>query len=185
MSMMKKTPSIIYFHGYGSSPNTDKVKVLREHFSDVQSFSIDVDPDKSLPYLEEEIDHYITLSINDERPLVMIGTSLGAWYAGYFACLYYAPAILINPCYSFDAIKNDLGISSEIKNKYQWIGFKYPANTKFFIDPNDEVIDMGPFIKRLETAKIIYEPELVPGATHRFNGEPFNKVIEFLKSENF
>lgn len=186
MDMSEKTqPGIIYFHGYGSSPNTDKVKVLREHFREVYAFPIDVDPSISIPYLENEIGKIFAGTINVPSELVFVGTSLGAWYAGLLAEQYHSPAVLINPCYTFRAVKTELGIAEEIKDKYEWLGFHYPTRSKFFIDPQDEVIDMLPLISRLETAKINYFPELVPGATHRFNGEPFEKVIEFIKSENF
>ena len=63
---------IIYFHGYGSSPNTDKVKLLKEHFSEVYAFPIDVDPDKSLPYLEEEIENVFYGTINVPSKLVFV-----------------------------------------------------------------------------------------------------------------
>ena len=171
---------IIYFHGYGSSPNTDKVTELRKHFSEVYAFPIDIDPDKSLPYLEAEIEHIFTSTIHVPSKLIFVGTSLGAWYAGRMAKMFYSPAVLINPCFSFDAIKVDLGIPAEIKAKYEALGFKYPEKTTFFIAPNDEVIDFkSPY--PLEVWKNVHLDE---SADHRFNGEPFEHVIEFLKSEN-
>lgn len=178
MSMMKeKSPSIIYCHGYASSPQSDKVQILRQHFEDVQAFPIDVDPEKSLPYLEEEVDMYLAGSINDERPLVFVGTSLGAWYAGRLAKMFYAPAILINPCYSFGAVKVDLGISEEIKAKYEQLGFEYPEDTRFFLALNDEVIDFSDFpMKHPGTWT-----QWCPGG-HRFNGPEFQQVIDYLKT---
>lgn len=175
---MNNSVGIIYFHGYGSSPNTDKVTELRKHFSEVYAFPIDVDPDKSLPYLEEEIDHILASNINSEKPLVFVGTSLGAWYAGYLASLFHAPAVLINPCFSFGVLKTDLGISEEIKAKYEVIGFQRPAETTFFIAQNDEVIDFSNFHP---VGRTIYNKK----ADHRFNGEPFNEVIELLSNEEF
>lgn len=181
MSMMKTEPTIIYCHGYASSPNTDKVTELRKHFKEVLAWQIDVDPDKSLPYLEEEIDQYLAGHINEEGPLVFVGTSLGAWYAGYLAKLYHAPAVLINPCYSFDAVKVDLGIPEEIKAKYEAIGFQYPERTTFFVAVNDEVIDMQAFAPESTT---YHKMRTNTTADHRFNGEPFENVIEYIKSED-
>lgn len=175
---MNSDIGIIYFHGFGSSPNTDKVTELRKHFSEVHAFPIDVDPDKSLPYLEEEIDHILASSINSEKPLVFVGTSLGAWYAGYFAKLFHAPAVLINPCFSFGVLKTDLGISEEIKAKYAKIGFQRPEETTFFIAQNDEVIDFTQFHP---VGRTIYNKN----ADHRFNGEPFEQVIEYLKDSEW
>lgn len=180
---MNHNVGIIYFHGYGSSPNTDKVAELRKHFSEVHAFPIDVDPSKSLPYLEEEIDHILASNINSEKPLIFVGTSLGAWYAGRLAKLFHSPCVLINPCYSFEAVKTDLGVSPEIKAKYEALGFEYPEGkqTTFFLADNDEVIDFEKLYSHLIWDRL----HLVEGADHRFNGEPFEQVIEFLKSETF
>ena len=173
---MDNNVGIIYFHGYASSPTSDKVTELRKHFSEVHAFPIDVDPDKSLPYLEDEIDHVFASTINSDKPLIFVGTSLGAWYAGYFAKLYHAPAVLINPCYSFDAVKIDLGISDDIKAKYKKIGFHYPKDTRFCISINDEVIDYMNFPHKAKWTSWHGR------SGHRFNGPEFQEVIDYIKT---
>lgn len=175
MRMTEKT--IVYFHGYNSSPATDKVGLLKEHFNDVHAFPIDVDPDISLPYLENQIMDLIVSDINSERELVFVGTSLGAWYAGYMAHKFRMEGthcVLINPAYSLDALKIDLDFPQNVKEKYARIGFACPARTKFFIASNDEVIDFTNFHRDNVT--------YVENADHRFNGEPFNQVIEYIKN---
>jgi hypothetical protein len=185
----KQQPGIIYFHGYGSSPATDKVTVLKEHFSEVYAFPIDINPAISLPYLEEQIEKIFDDTVNLDTDLIFVGTSLGAWYAGRLAKKYYSPAVLINPCYSFKEVKIELDIPEKIKNVYDERGFIYPVFSKFFIDPEDEVINMAPLIESLKQESVMdmlqYEPCYTPGATHRFNGEPFERVIEFIKNETF
>jgi len=169
--MTEKT--VFYFHGYGPSPTTDKVSVLKEHFGKVFAFPIDVDPDVSIPFLEKEIDDALVSNINSENKIVFIGTSLGAWYAGRMACLYGVDCVLINPAYSLDALKVDLPISDEIKAKYEQLGFAHPSSAKFFVATNDEVIDFSGFNQKNTT--------YVENADHRFNGEPFEKVIQYVK----
>lgn len=168
---------IIYFHGYGSSPATDKVQTLKEHFSEVHAFPIDIDPDVSLPYLEQEIDNFIMSNINSEKELVFVGTSLGAWYAGRLANKFRldgSRCVLINPAYSMKAIKIDLPIPQNIKDKYNRFGFICPVRTKFFIATNDEVIDFSD----LHPKNVTYDEK----ADHRFNGKPFEEVIQYIKS---
>jgi|APCry1669191812_1035378.scaffolds.fasta_scaffold05657_4 hypothetical protein len=172
--MTEKT--IIYFHGYGSSPATDKVQTLKEHFSEVHAFPINIDPDFSLPYLEEEIDNLIVSNLNSEKELVFIGTSLGAWYAGQMASKFRlegSRCVLINPAHSMESIKIDLPIPENIKEKYNHLGFICPLHTKFFIANNDEVIDFTNFHPKNAT--------YVKEADHRFNGKPFENVIEYVK----
>lgn len=164
---MKKT--VVYFHGYGSNPNSDKTQMLRKHFENVYAFPIDVDPDKSLPYLEQELEKVLSSHEN----VVFVGTSLGGWYAGYMAKKFNVTAVLINPCFSFKAVKIDLGIAETIKQKYEKIGFQYPENSRFFISANDEVIDFEGF-----------EPKHVEwffNTGHRFNGPEFQDVIEYVE----
>lgn len=170
---MSTNKRIIYFHGFGSSPSTDKVTQLKEQFETVLAFPINVDPEISLPYLEQEIDSYLLENLNSDQESVFIGTSLGAWYAGRLAKVFGAKAVLVNPAYSLDALKVDLPISDEIKAKYNNLGFEYPEDAKFFIATNDEVIDFSSFAPSNTTYN--------ENADHRFNGEPFEDVIRYVK----
>jgi predicted esterase YcpF (UPF0227 family) len=165
---------VIYFHGYGSSPTSDKVGLLSQHFKEVYAFPIDIDPEKSIPYLIAQIDNVLVNTINSDEPLVMVGTSLGGWYAGLMAKFFYSPAVLINPAYSLERLKIELEIPEEIKRKYQEIGFQYPEDTKFFISEEDEVIDFTGFSP--------YNTTRVPNSTHRFNGPEFSQVIDYIKT---
>lgn len=177
MSMMKTEPTIVYCHGYASSPNTDKVKELRKNFSEVLAFPIDPDPDVSIPFLEEEIDYHLLDNINSEKGLVFVGTSLGAWYAGRLACLYGCPAVLINPYYSSAAKKIDVGLPKELGEKYDALGFSFPENTRFFLGTNDEVIDFSELVQKYPAIWTQWCP-----AGHRFNGPEFQQVIDYLKT---
>lgn len=168
--------TVIYFHGYGSSPNTDKVKLLKEQFHTVLAFPIDVDPDVSIPYLEKQIDNFLVSNINSQSEIIFVGTSLGAWYAGRMASLFGVRCVLINPCYSQHAVKIDLGIPEEIKAKYGELGFSYPYNAQFFIAEDDEVINFEEFKDNVK--KITW----VENAGHRFNGPEFQQVIEYIKN---
>ena len=171
--------TIVYFHGFGSSPNSDKVNILKQHFKDVYAFPIDVDPEKSLPYLEEEIDNLLTDTIHQEGGLVFVGTSLGAWYAGRMGLLYDVPAVLINPAYSFKHLKQELPIPENIKNCYEEKGFVYPKKkTKFFISSNDELINFDPFLKDLSKLQVT----IYSNTDHRFNGIEFHDVIDYIKT---
>ena len=170
---------VFYFHGFGSSPNTDKVEKLKQNFEKVYAFPIDVDPDISLPLLDEKITQVLIENVGaDETNVVFVGTSLGAWYAAYLAVNCGTKAVLINPTYSVEAIKAELDISPEIEAKYRTIGFVYPSDTKFFISTTDEVIDFEPFKEELSNFNTSY----VPNSNHGFNGECFNEVIDYVNS---
>lgn len=69
---MKK---LLYFHGFGSSGQTETAKILRELLPEflVLSLDIPVDPKEALPYLKSMCEQ--------GRPDVIVGTSMGALYA--------------------------------------------------------------------------------------------------------
>lgn len=84
---------IIYIHGFNSSPFSDKVESIRksfpesivlanQHFSTVDSVLSNIDS--------------IVQSMDIESD-VLVGSSLGGFWANYFSEKYRIPAVLINP----------------------------------------------------------------------------------------
>ena len=97
-----KTVSIVYFHGYGSSPNSDKVAALRAGLKDrakVYAYPADIDPEIAKAELTREIDSMLAGHRNaaTQDSVIFIGTSLGGWWASELGESYGIPAIVINP----------------------------------------------------------------------------------------
>jgi predicted esterase YcpF (UPF0227 family) len=87
--MQKK---VLYIYGYGSSPESSTCKWLKNNLPNtiVYSFGyVQTDPENSIPYL---------CSLVEELDIdIMIGSSLGGWYAMHVASICSLPSILINP----------------------------------------------------------------------------------------
>lgn len=87
--MQKK---VLYIYGYGSSPESSTYTWLKNNLpnADVYSFKYEQsDPENSIPYL---------CSIVEELNIdIVIGSSLGGWYAMHIASICSLPSILINP----------------------------------------------------------------------------------------
>lgn len=90
---------IIYFHGFGSSHASGTVEILRkmlEH-DEIIAPDIPVDPVDALPYLSQFVE--------ENRPDLIIGTSMGAMYAqqmrGY-------KRILVNPAFTMSTMSKVL-----------------------------------------------------------------------------
>ena len=67
-------PVMMYVHGFMSGRNGAKQKQLQKHFKGrfrVIAPELDADPDKSLKLLNKVIE--------DEKPEIIVGTSLGGW----------------------------------------------------------------------------------------------------------
>lgn len=86
-------PIVLYFHGYGSSPRTDKVTDLKKVFVDVRA------PQVPLLYedAERELSAYVEEVLAERRDVIIVGTSLGGYWAGAVGAKYNIPAVLVNP----------------------------------------------------------------------------------------
>lgn len=85
--------TIIYLHGFASSGKGFKPDALRKAFPECVVFSPDlpVDPDKVVSMIDALVRHAV------EFPVVFVGTSLGGFWANYFAHKWDAPCVIVNP----------------------------------------------------------------------------------------
>lgn len=165
---MKKL--IVYCHGYGSSANTDKVRRLAAVAnSEVYAWNIHIDPELSLPFLEDHIDGILVHDMHDEAELVFVGTSLGGWYASKLAEKYGARAIIVNPSYDPSNGLAKYDVNESIRSKYD--AMPILKNARYVIAKDDEVINFDELLPKL--------PNVVMSETggHRFNGPEFEELV--------
>jgi hypothetical protein len=81
---------LLYIHGFASSAHSAKAQVLRRHFDEVYAPSLSHIPTLAAETLEEFI------RALPAAPL-LIGSSLGGYYALYLSQRFALPAVLINP----------------------------------------------------------------------------------------
>lgn len=88
----------VYLHGYGGSPAGRKASVLRRHLYPhrVLCPAVPADPGEAVPFLEAFVRRAV-----EEYPecdkCVLIGSSLGGYYAQYLARVFGTEVVLINP----------------------------------------------------------------------------------------
>lgn len=85
---------IVYLHGFRSSGNGGKVQLLREMFPEIDVIGFDYHPHKP-KNAEEELSQL--LSTNSDKEILLIGTSLGGFWARWGARNFGVTSILINP----------------------------------------------------------------------------------------
>ena len=84
------TRPLLYIHGFASSAHSHKAKVLRRHFSEVYTPSL-----SHIPALAEEtLEEFIRAL---PKPPLLVGSSLGGYYALYLSQRFDLPAVLVNP----------------------------------------------------------------------------------------
>jgi predicted esterase YcpF (UPF0227 family) len=164
----------IYFHGYGSNANSEKTRKLKESGLETYSWDIDIDPEVSVPFLENKILDLVLDRINEDIALVFIGTSLGGWYASKLAERFKSKNVfLINPSYCPRESLKKYNVEESICEKYDDLEFK--DFHKVYIGSNDAVIDFTD----VDFNGADYH--LISGADHRF-AEHFPIVINDLTS---
>ena len=86
---------IIYFHGFASSGATGTAEILRRLLPEVEVISPDipVDPTEALPYLRNLCEQ--------EKPDLIIGTSMGAMYAQQ---MFGYKKICVNPAFNMSTM---------------------------------------------------------------------------------
>jgi uncharacterized protein len=96
---MSKT-LLVYLHGFRSSPRSSKAVMtgegikamsIPEHYFEWYCPQLLVSPRESMVMVEERIQH------SDADRLVVIGSSLGGFYANYLAEKYSCKAVVLNP----------------------------------------------------------------------------------------
>ena len=121
---MSKT--ILYFHGFASSSNSNKAKILKKYIS--KNY-------KNAEIIIPDIDNNFKLAVNQiyklidsaRHSIVFIGSSLGGYYASYFSSKFKTKSVLINP--AIPPLKDFEMYLGENEN--------YSTGEKFVITPED------------------------------------------------
>lgn len=164
---------VVYFHGYNSSAQTDKVQKLKDAGFSTYSWDINLDASISLNELTDKIDSMLLDNMHSECELFFVGTSLGAWYAANLAQLYDVHAVLINPCYNPKQSLAKYNVDQTILDSYL-TDIQFTSKHKVFIGTNDTAIDFSNV--DFGNADVVY----VKDADHRFNKE-FHLVVDYIR----
>jgi predicted alpha/beta hydrolase family esterase len=149
---------VIFYHGYGSSKKSSKYVYLEKFCKE-----------KGYELICDEVDHTSseTLSVhinrlkreteNSKEEIILVGHSLGGYYALYLARMFFLKCLLINPCL-FEAARytgTDLGIFSLDR-----------VPTVILADMNDTELDINLVVEKMKTECEVVQ---VHGDGHLFN----------------
>lgn len=129
---------VIYLHGFNSDENSTTIKNLRKTFPDLIGISYDY---ISADTAHQEIKRTIETTLKIDTDIIIVGTSLGAFWAHYFAQKYGLKCVLLNP------------------SLYPWLSLsKYIGMNKNFNSGVERILtvdDVAAYKK--------YETEIIPG----------------------
>lgn len=177
------SPLLLYLHGFNSSPQSHKAQVLGRFLAERGLGAHYACP--ALPPLASDAVHVIERVLASEagRPVCFIGSSLGGFYATYFAEKLRAKAVLVNP-----AIEPHAGLRAYLgpqKNLHtgepyelteahlrEWAALYVPAVTRerylLLVETGDEVLDYRHALRRYAGA----EQLVIPGGDHSLQSFP-------------
>lgn len=98
---------ILYIHGYNGTPDGPKLDMLRKEY---RSATIIAPQHDSVPDHVHELLDGIALTLDMSEDLI-IGNSLGGFWANFFCLRYGVPALLINPVVNPSKALGGLGCS--------------------------------------------------------------------------
>ena len=180
---------IIYIHGFGSSGEASKAKMLRAYCQENKirfiAPSLPTIPDLAIKTLSELIESY-----QDNEPVHLMGSSLGGYYSLYLSDKYNLKAVLINPAINApETLKRAIGhgVSYYDNSTYEWneshldmlesyeIEEPNLDNLLVLLQKGDEVLDYEEAQDVLEVAKMVVEE----GGNHSFEG--LDRHLESIK----
>jgi len=182
--------SIIYLHGFNSSGRSAKAREIAAQLPDIKVLAPDIPADMrdAMPFLTDYIGQYAA------DDLMLIGSSLGGYYARYLAGQFGCAAVLINPALApVPLLLTQLG---EQINYYTGVRYALTADMVqalnaytptdetvpllVLLDEEDELLDFGLTRRKCHG---IAEVVSFPGGSHRFEHLPesINMIRGFYK----
>lgn len=182
--------TFLYIHGFNSDGDGWKAAALRRQFPTATVLAPDLpaDPQAVITLLEE--------LVTADRPLWLIGTSLGGFYAYYLSAKYQLPALLFNPSLSphitlqgrgighfktwtkqrdYHFLEDYLPVLAQLKTQAQALA--QDQLLRFFLAEDDAVLDHRQLPTHFPASEINWYSE----AGHGFS--KFEKVLKTSKKD--
>lgn len=168
--------NIIFFHGYGSTGDTSNTaKWLKAEFGDDNVIAPSYDCDCA-DAAYTKLDRLVYSLIKCDSELILVGTSLGGFWANHFCERYNVKTILVNP--SLDPANTLIKYPNADADSYsRYYKTHTPGRHKTIIlGKQDKVV---PYTTFLDTLKPLYSIFIDDAMGHRVTNPA--KLIECIK----
>jgi hypothetical protein len=164
---MNHKARIVYVPGFGgNNERSTTYQAILKEFGDKHEVAClkydNLDPEKAKLQLEEQL--YKNFQENNE--IVLVGTSLGGYWANYLCERFDFPTILVNPSYDPSINLKRRGVPDDVLKRFTPIEFTPGLNKEVFIGGLDDVVN--PIVLK-ETVGDTYPIHFYPNEGHRFN----------------
>ena len=181
--------TIIYLHGFNSDGNSTTIKELRKEIPGLLSLSYDyINADIAF----EQIRLLIEDLLKKDPDLIIAGTSLGGFWANYFAQKYHLKCVLVNPAlhpsislrkavaesplpnYNTGELREFTFEDADTYKKFE-VPVKSGIKRIIVLGKNDEVIDYR------KTEKVYRDKGIIILTEEGHRIENYGRIIKILK----
>lgn len=151
---------VLFFHGFGSSSNTNKFTCIEmnKECNNVDYVNTDIDK------IFNDYDKHVQSLIEKYDTVILVGHSLGGYFANHFANKYKLKALLINPCVRpSHYIKDRINGIENLNLQFNTNGAK---EVVILAEKDDEVLDLVNDLKIVENNEN-YSVQFFNGGHHR------------------
>ena len=181
---------ILYIHGFASSSQSKKVALLKQRFEKVAALDLNPEPNKAIKQLQDFIKH-----IEKKEQIILVGSSLGGFYAMRLSEVYGLKAVLINPAIKpWKTLEKyaDKEVENYSTKEHFTFHSKYLQQLKelqaygidaskilLLLQTDDDVLDHQEAVEFLPNAKTI----IASGGSHQFDNfeDYFDMIKRFIK----
>lgn len=172
---------LFYIHGFNSSPQSAKARILGDAVADDPRVQLHVpalpyDPGQSIAILKAEVEQCLP------EPVGLVGSSMGGFYGTWLAEHYALPLVLVNPAIRpFELLRDYLGVNENVYTgeRYEFTEqhiqelrqldipqVSQPERYLLLTQTADEVLDFRQGVAKFAHSKQIVEE----GGSHGFDG---------------
>ena len=185
---------ILYLHGFNSSPDSYKARVLHDYMKRAGlSDRIDIPQIPPAPVEALELLQQHAEEIIKQYALSLVGSSLGGFYATWLAEKYNCPAVLINPAVKpHELLKKYLGENINYHTAESWVldeahimnfrelyidRISNPQRYLLMLQTGDETLDYREALEKYSDCPSIVEQ----GGSHEFSEfeRHLDKILAF------
>jgi len=185
---------ILYLHGFNSSPDSHKARVLHDYMKRTGlPDRIDIPEIPPVPADAIELLQQHAEEIIKQYTLSLVGSSLGGFYATWLAEKYNCPAVLINPAVKpHELLEKYLGENTNYHTADSWMlnethlhqfrelyidKLSHPHRYLLMLQTGDDTLDYREAVARYADCRTIIEQ----GGSHEFSGfeRHLDKILEF------
>jgi hypothetical protein len=191
-------PTIIYLHGFNSSPQSQKAQIISHHFKthypDVICHIPALPPEPASAIAQ--VEQLISQNTMQHAKPVLMGSSLGGFYATYLSEQFDLKAVLINPAVAaHELLIDEVGEQTNFHTgeKYQFTQhyveqlreldvkqIQHPANFMVLLQTGDEMLDYKHTVALFSHSSLWVSG----GGSHAFDNieQTIPAILNFLKN---